>query len=711
MLNDWWSLRAVPPEAARLEAGGGEAGPVRVVPLADAAAPSDIQLNIQFAALRAGGEYHVTFLARAESPRVVGVGVARAEAPWSNLGFYRECQLSPSWAPFAWRFVASEDARLARVHFDVGMSRTPVEVSAVTVTSLADGRRLSPVYADAGGVPLEIPVGAVDFGSLRRLDPISLDWGWDRGLPIDRGYVETFLAGHRRDIRGDVLEIGDDSYTRRFGDASGVRRHVLHVDPTNPAATIVGDLSSAPHIPDESFDCLILTQTLQLIYDLEAAIATVARILRPGGVVLATVPGITQTYDPSWGDRWCWSFTETSVRSLFETGFPAAHVDVQAYGNLLAAVAFLQGLATRELTAEELEARTPGYVVTLGVRAVKLPATAPRATRTASAREVLSRAGVLMYHSIGHRTADPWALSVTPEHFSEHLDVLHRFGCVHPVEAFVQSAREGRPCAPGVALTFDDGYANNLAEACPRLEQHGFPATFFIATGYIGGTREFWWDELEALLLSPGTLPENLTLTLAGHRREWSLGDVRHYPDDAAARCGAWRMSQPVPTRRHQLYREIWELLFRAQPAEREPVLDQLRHWCGRSSAPRESHRPLTRDEITALARSPGATMGAHTVTHAVLTALDAAAQVLEIHDSRRHLEEILGARVTQFAYPLGGHDGAVVERIAAAGFRAACTTVPVPIGPEAHPLMLPRFTVGDWNGALFERRLKRWLQ
>jgi SAM-dependent methyltransferase len=215
------------------------------------------------------------------------------------------------------------------------------------------------------------PVGAVDFGSLRRLTPISIRFGYNRGLPIDRYYVENFLARRADDIRGRVLEIGDRSYTERFGGSSVTQSDVLHVVEGNPEATIVGDLTNADNIPDCAFDCLVLTQTIHLIYDVRSAIQTIERVLKPGGVALVTVPGISQIAYDQWGDYWCWSFTALSARLVFEEFFPSANVEVNIHGNVLAATAFLQGLATEELRPEELDNVDSHYQVLITIKVVK----------------------------------------------------------------------------------------------------------------------------------------------------------------------------------------------------------------------------------------------------------------------------------------------------------------------------------------------------
>lgn len=219
------------------------------------------------------------------------------------------------------------------------------------------------------------PVGWIRFGSLRRLTPISRQWGFDRGLPIDRYYIEQFLRTHRQDIHGRVLEIGEATYTYRFGGSYVTKSDVLHAVPGNPQATIVADLACAEEIPSETFDSIILTQTLHLIYDVQAALDTIYRILKPGGVVLATIPGISQIsrrHDPeSWGDRWCWSFTTVSARQLFEGVFPSTHISIEAFGNVLTTIAFLHGLASQELRQAELDFRDADYDMLVAVRAMK----------------------------------------------------------------------------------------------------------------------------------------------------------------------------------------------------------------------------------------------------------------------------------------------------------------------------------------------------
>lgn len=218
------------------------------------------------------------------------------------------------------------------------------------------------------------PVGLVRFGSLRRLSPISSDWGDDRGGPVDRYYIEGFLNENRRDIRGRVLEFGDDVYTRRFGTDVSKSEIFVYDRNENERASYVGDIVSADELPSDAFDCIIMTQTLQLIYEVREAVATLHRILKSGGVVLLTAPGISQINRrdwESWGDFWCWNFTALSLRRLFEERFPESNVRVRPNGNVLTATAFLFGLGRGELTRSELDYVDPDYELLLTVRAQK----------------------------------------------------------------------------------------------------------------------------------------------------------------------------------------------------------------------------------------------------------------------------------------------------------------------------------------------------
>ncbi len=220
--------------------------------------------------------------------------------------------------------------------------------------------------------------GKVAFGDLRRLTPVSAIFGLDRGQPIDRHYIERFLESHAADIRGRALELGDATYLRRFGGERVTRVDVLHVVAGNPEATIVADLTDAPHVPDGAFDCVVFTQSLQMIVDMRAALATLHRILRPGGVLLMTSAGIARIGRRLGRDDWgeYWRLTAAGAEALLRETFPGADIEVTTYGNVLAAVAFLHGIGVEELTPVELDTVDPDFevIVAATVRKASQPA-------------------------------------------------------------------------------------------------------------------------------------------------------------------------------------------------------------------------------------------------------------------------------------------------------------------------------------------------
>jgi hypothetical protein len=213
----------------------------------------------------------------------------------------------------------------------------------------------------------------VRFGRKQRrhglpgLEPVSREFGFDRGKPVDRWYIERFLDEHRADVRGAVLEVAESTYTQWYGDGEVTTSDVLH-HTGNDDATIIGDLTTGDGLPELKYDCFICTQTLPFIYDLSAAIRGIGTVLKPGGVVLATVPGISQVSREDkrdWGD-W-WRFTSQGTTRLFEEHFDG--VDVQAHGNVLSAAAFLYAYAAEELSDAELAHRDPDYELLITVRA------------------------------------------------------------------------------------------------------------------------------------------------------------------------------------------------------------------------------------------------------------------------------------------------------------------------------------------------------
>ena len=205
-------------------------------------------------------------------------------------------------------------------------------------------------------------------------EPVSRTFGFERGKPVDRWYIERFLAEHAADVRGRVLEVAESTYTGWYGGDDVTTSDVLFAAEGNPDATVVGDLTTGAGIAEASYDCFICTQTLQVIYDIRAAVAGTRRLLAPGGVLLATLPGISQISredNRDWGD-W-WRFTARSAQRLFADVYGKEHVQVRQHGNVHAAAAFLYGLAAEDLDPTSLESVDPDFHLVMTVRAVRSP--------------------------------------------------------------------------------------------------------------------------------------------------------------------------------------------------------------------------------------------------------------------------------------------------------------------------------------------------
>ena len=209
------------------------------------------------------------------------------------------------------------------------------------------------------------------LGRAGSLTPLSPNFGYSRGTPVDRFYIERFLKVHSADVRGQVLEIGDDSYSRRFGGSRVTGQDVLNLRPGQPGTTIVGDLAAAGTLPPDSFDCIIAAQTLHLVFDIASAVASLRQALRPGGVLLITVPGISPVDRGEWKDDWCWSLTGTSLSRLLREFRDGGEISVSTHGNLFAATAFLHGAAVEEVGTRRLKPHDAAYPVTVTARAVR----------------------------------------------------------------------------------------------------------------------------------------------------------------------------------------------------------------------------------------------------------------------------------------------------------------------------------------------------
>lgn len=332
-----------------------------------------------------------------------------------------------------------------------------------------------------------------------------------------------------------------------------------------------------------------------------------------------------------------------------------------------------------------------------------------RAAQKLQKRLARQKAIILMYHRVAEVESDPWRLCVTPQHFSEQLQVLQRKTQPVSLQTLVRSHQTGQLPQRAVALTFDDGYADNLLYAKPLLERYGIPATVYIATGYVGRSQEFWWDALEQLLLQPGQLPQRLSLTLNGNPQVWDLGEVAFYSSAAAQRDRLQPAWTAPPGSRLSFYYSVWQKLLPLTESDRLDQLQQIQAWAQTESTARPSHRPLSQAELIELGQSDLIEIGAHTVTHPFLSAQPVPQQQLEIQQSKARLEALFNRPINSFSYPFGNYAPETVAIAQNAGFESACSTAADFVWRGSRRFELPRISVENWSGEEFEQQLERW--
>ena len=324
-------------------------------------------------------------------------------------------------------------------------------------------------------------------------------------------------------------------------------------------------------------------------------------------------------------------------------------------------------------------------------------------------KRFVSKTIILLYHRVAEVDLDPWSLSVTPQHFAEHLEVLGKFGHPLSLQQLASAHRDGNIPHRGIVVTFDDGYADNLHHAKPLLKRYDIPATVFVSTGHIGQEFEFWWDTLARLLLQPGQLPEKLCLTLNGSTYEWELGAAANYSEEEYQQNRTRQpWGNPAGSRLY-LYHSLWKLLRPLPEREQLKVLEEIRIWGNIKATNDPMSRSLLPDELHRLAEGDLVEIGAHTVTHPFLPDHSEAFQRDEIKRSKAYLEEVLDRQIASFAYPFGGYGSETVNLMEDAGFACACSTVKETVWRNSHCFLLPRFGVGNWNGEEFEKQLRRW--
>lgn len=336
-------------------------------------------------------------------------------------------------------------------------------------------------------------------------------------------------------------------------------------------------------------------------------------------------------------------------------------------------------------------------------RAVRLARAVEGAIRRRSRRGV-----ILLYHRVAGPRFDPLLLDVSPANFDAQLAVLGRETDVLPLAEFERRRRAGTLPPRASAVTFDDGYADNLHAAAPALARHTVPATVFVASGMVGAVGEFWWDDVERIAFTASALAAPAPIA----RVEWD-GDGG--TPDAASALPSWNVEMPgAPTARHSLYRALLAVVRPLEPGKQSRAVSALRRWAGVPDGARPTHRALTAGELSELAGQPGVVIGSHTVTHPVLALLDEAAQRDELMACRAALARTTGRAVDALAYPFGTRadvSRASTRAARAAGYDVAFANEPATAWRGSSRWRVPRLLVRDWSGEEFSRRLAAWWQ
>lgn len=317
---------------------------------------------------------------------------------------------------------------------------------------------------------------------------------------------------------------------------------------------------------------------------------------------------------------------------------------------------------------------------------------------------------ILCYHRVAEMPQSPRRLWVSPQRFAEQLDALTRHFVPLSLSELAERLRAGKVPDKAVVVTFDDGYADNLWNARPLLERFGVPATVFVTTGLVGTDREFYWDELERLLLSETVTRGNGETVKQGSEEAEKRGNGEGRGEqelclEMGGQVRRWRLV--TPEERLKAYHEIHDEMTSMPPEQREAILKQLRIWAGADERGRSTHRLMTVEELATISRDGLVEIGAHTVNHPDLSALPPERQQWEIETSKRQLEEWLGRLIRWFAYPYGRGSAVTRQLVQEAGFEAACSMSLGSTTNRSDPFWLPRIFVENWDGDELMRRLR----
>lgn len=319
------------------------------------------------------------------------------------------------------------------------------------------------------------------------------------------------------------------------------------------------------------------------------------------------------------------------------------------------------------------------------------------------------RAAVLMYHRVADVAVDPWELAVSPKNFEEQIQLLTKNFHVIPVPELLTNLQQKKLAANSVCVTFDDGYADNYLFAKPLLERYKCPATFFIPSHFTGQQQPFWWDELQAVLLSAPQLPQLFQMSIQDEAIRFDLGDDSASTGEQEQKHQAWAWPAEPPTQRCVLYIKIWEQLKPLPYAEIQNALTEIKIWAGYSPVFPEALLPMHGEQVAHLSQNPLFDIGLHTATHPALAYHPEEMQYGELAENKKALQKFEPINVV--AFPYGNYNNSTLSVLRKQRIAASFTTEERKLTTKANPLCLGRFQVKNQDGNSFEKQLLKWLK
>lgn len=312
------------------------------------------------------------------------------------------------------------------------------------------------------------------------------------------------------------------------------------------------------------------------------------------------------------------------------------------------------------------------------------------------------KAAILMYHQVCERKSDPWEMAVTPEIFESQLRNLKKKFDVVSLPELVHCISKKKLGRHMVAITFDDGFADNYSHAVPLLEWYHLPATFYLATQPLKHRSYYWWDCLQEIIFQPKHLPFNLQLMIGNYTFTYQLRRTRCLNTRNIAEINNWRYGMTIPNERIDLYVKLWERIRPLSPEQQYKALEQLRSWAGLDYYSCRNAATMEIYQLLKVTRNSLFSIGAHTVNHTMLGAQEEETQRFEIEESKRMIESLLGKQVNAFAYPYGNYNAVTKLLLKNAKFQYAVSTESKAVTYDADLFELPRIQVKNWSADHF---------